>query len=286
MKAILFALLVAACLCDVITREFIDDVQSEVSWEVTPYEENLFRGWTDDEVKSLLGARDIKLDSSAMFASNKKAEPVPEHYDAREKHGKCIHPVRNQANCGSCWAFGATSALSDRYCIGGKDVILSPQDLIECDKTSLCCQGGYIDKAWEFLEKWGVVEDKCKPYNMNCGACRKTDCEHFKCKNGTIWYGSTPQDTKEQMFNHGPIEAAFEVYRDFMAYKSGVYYHQKGEFMGGHAIECLGYGKEQSMEYWLCKNSWGPSWGMSGYFKIKQGDCKIDDNMIACKPNL
>ena len=288
MKAIVLAFLLAVCLCsDAVTRDFIQEVQEQVTWETTPYEENLFRGWTDDEVKSLLGAHDLKEPSLSIFSSlSPKYEPYPENFDPREKWEKCIHPVRNQANCGSCWAFGATSSFSDRFCIAGKDVILSPQDMMECDKTNNCCQGGNQDKAFEWLEKVGVVEDKCKTYNMNCGTCRSTSCEKFKCKKGSMWYGIDTENIKKALFTEGPVEASFRVYRDFMVYKSGVYYHKSGELVGGHAIELLGWGKEGALDYWLCKNSWGAVWGMKGYFKIKMGDCGIDDNMVSCLPEI
>jgi cathepsin B len=71
-----------------------------------------------------------------------------------------------------------------------------------------------------------------------------------------------------------------------MNYKSGVYHHVSGSLEGGHAIKILGWGTESGLDYWLAANSWGPTWGESGYFKIKQGDCGINDQMYACTPDL
>ena len=89
---------------------------------------------------------------------------------------------------------------------------------------------------------------------------------------------------KLQIYNYGPVEGAMDVYKDFLIYKRGVYYHQAGELLGGHAIEVIGWGFENDLYYWLCKNSWGNRWGVDGYFKIKMGDCDVDGNMIACSP--
>jgi len=85
---------------------------------------------------------------------------------------------------------------------------------------------------------------------------------------------------------NGPMEAAFTVYNDFMSYSSGVYYHKTGGVLGGHAIKVLGWGNEGGLDYWLCANSWNTSWGMSGYFKIKWGDCGIDSQVTAGAPQL
>ena len=71
------------------------------------------------------------------------------------------------------------------------------------------------------------------------------------------------------------METRFDVYEDFMSYKSGVYYHATGGLKGGHAIKILGWGTENDIDYWLCANSWGKDWGMKGYFKIELGQCKI-----------
>jgi len=82
------------------------------------------------------------------------------------------------------------------------------------------------------------------------------------------------------------MEGAFTVYEDFFNYAGGVYYHKTGGVAGGHAIKVIGWGVENGLNYWLCANSWGPSWGLSGFFKIKQGDSGINQQMYACKPNI
>jgi len=288
MKALVLALIAAVCLCaPLITRESTEELKRLVTWDVVDYEDNIFKGWTTAEVKRMLGTRKHHEKARLIMSDSLSIPSAPEAFDAREKWPSCIHPVRNQGNCGSCWAFAATNQLSDRFCINGKDLVLSPQYVIECDKDDDCCDGGYLDSSFNFLMKVGTVEDKCLPYDMNCGRCREVNCVHYKCKSGSIrTYESENEKVKEEIYNKGPIEGAFDVYRDFLSYRSGVYYHKTGELLGGHAISVLGFGNEGGLKYWLCKNSWGQGWGMSGYFKIKMGDCDIDTNMITCDPQL
>lgn len=105
---------------------------------------------------------------------------APASFDARDQWPTCVHEIRDQQHCGSCWAFGASEALSDRLCIysdGKEDVVLSPQDLVSCDKGDMGCNGGWIQNAWSYLEKTGIVSDACYPYTSgdgNSGTCRKT----------------------------------------------------------------------------------------------------------------
>jgi cathepsin B len=109
---------------------------------------------------------------------------LPNNFDSREQWPKCVHAIRNQAQCGSCWAFGASEALSDRFCIASKadiNVVLSPEDMVECDSTDYGCQGGILYFAWNYLETTGVVTDKCLPYTSGAG---KVDKCPTKCENG------------------------------------------------------------------------------------------------------
>jgi len=84
------------------------------------------------------------------------------------------------------------------------------------------------------------------------------------------------------MMTNGPIETAFDVYEDFFSYTSGVYVQNSTQFVGGHAIKVLGWGfdTEVNLNYWLAQNSWGNTWGMSGYFWIGYGQCGFDSNFI------
>ena len=77
------------------------------------------------------------------------------------------------------------------------------------------------------------------------------------------------------------MTAAFTVYEDFLTYKSGVYQHQTGSALGGHAIKMIGWGTEDGEDYWLCVNSWNNTWGDQGLFKIKQGDCGINEQIFS-----
>ena len=102
---------------------------------------------------------------------------LPASFDAREVWPHCIHPVRDQGSCGSCWAFAATEVLSDRFCIksgGAVDVVLSPGDLLACEKLNLGCTCGSLPEwAWDYLSKSGTVADACVPYASGGGDTQK-----------------------------------------------------------------------------------------------------------------
>jgi len=87
---------------------------------------------------------------------------------------------------------------------------------------------------------------------------------------------------------NGPVEAAFSVYTDLMAYKSGVYSHVTGDFEGGHAIKIIGWGVEGGKPYWLIVNSWNTVWGEKGLFKMLRGsdECGIESQIVAGLPQL
>lgn len=223
---------------------------------------------------------------------------IPVNYNFNDAHSSCAHPIRNQQQCGSCWAFGSSEAFTDRLCLaGGPNVVLSPEDLVACDSGNYACNGGYLNEAWSFIQNQGLVTDTCFPYTSGNGsvpACPSScvDSEKwtqtFKCKAGTIVNPTTVSGIKAEIYNNGPVEGAFSVYQDFYSYSTGVYHHVSGDFLGGHAIKVLGFGHDDAsnMDYWLCANSWGESWGMNGFFKIKQGDCGIDQQMYACTPSV
>jgi cathepsin B len=266
------------------------------AWEAHTPEENPLRNYSREELLGLVGTYVPAPRFEVESDQYSPLQALPASFDPRsEKFSKCIHPIRDQAQCGSCWAFGSTEALSDRFCINGLDVVLSPQDPVSCDYNNYGCDGGYLNLVWAYFTNTGVVTEGCFPYASQSG--NAPDCpttqkcangaawKKYKCKGNSVVNPQTTDAIKTELYNNGPLEGAFTVYEDFFNYKSGVYYHVSGGVAGGHAIKVLGWGTENGLNYWLCANSWGASWGLSGFFKIKQGDCGINQQMYACTPN-
>jgi cathepsin B len=278
-----------------ITSDYIEDLKSKVSYQVFDYESHPFKGYSEAQLKSMLGLKrhpefvPKKMEYGIVDAT------LPTTFDSRTQWPTCVHAIRDQAQCGSCWAFAASEVLSDRFCIatnGKTDVILSPQDLVSCDKTDYGCDGGYLDHSWQYLVSTGIVSDDCLPYSSGTGrvaACPKTGT----CKKGS-WLkyrasGFTQfqsiNDIKQSLVSEGPVETGFDVYDDFMNYSGGVYTRTSDNLLGGHAVKVVGWGVEGSDEHWIVANSWGSSWGETGFFRIKFGECNFDSDMIAGAPN-
>jgi len=177
-----------------------------MSWRAGASE--FFRGKTVGDARRLLGLSIRPGGGTALpvgghtIAGLDSWEP-PESFDAREAWSSCptIGTIRNQGSCGSCWAFAATEALEDRFCVAGDTSIqgsctsstsaaagvaegcLSPQFLIDCNTASHRspadggCGGGFLDNVWEFLQAQGVPIESCDPYRecayppfANCSA--------------------------------------------------------------------------------------------------------------------
>lgn len=246
----------AAAAMHPVNQEIVDRIKSSAStWE--PYEpnENPLKDFTTEQIDALFGAIVELPNGPNNYIMPVEASQVPDSIDGRTQWGSCVHPIRDQAQCGSCWAFGASEALSDRFCIasnGSIDVILSPQDLVSCDTVNMGCDGGYVPKAWNYLASTGIVSDSCKPYVSGEGTvptCSNTCADgsvakKYKCKSGSVVNPRTVPQIKAEISANGPVEAVFTVYGDFLNYKSGVYQHTHGLPKGAHAIKVLGYGTE------------------------------------------
>lgn len=114
----------------------------------------------------------------------------------------------------------------------------------------------------------------------NYNATYSQDKRKFK---SSYSVSSNPQAIQTEIMTYGPVTAAFTVYADFEAYKSGVYQHVTGSYLGGHAIKILGWGVDNGTPYWLVANSWNNDWGENGFFRIKRGnnECGIEGQIVA-----
>ena len=286
MKIIIAALLVSLAVASLhpVNHEMVAQIKQKAStWTPMEVEENPFAYMPIEQIKGMMGTKLTVVNAKPIdygFAPDA-------NFDGREAWGTKVHPIRDQGQCGSCWAFGATEALSDRFAIEKNvDVILSPQHLVSCDKNNYGCNGGYLFYAWQFMQKTGVMTEECYPYTSgktqvdgDCfTTCADGSAPVFYHAGGYKAAGSV-LETQQAIQEQGPVEAAFTVYADFMNYKSGVYQHTSGGLLGGHAIKCIGWGTEAGVDYWLMANSWDTTWGDNGFFKIKRGDCGVDSQM-------
>lgn len=254
---------------------------------------------SDEEIKRFLLGTIIKPSEDVPVLNVTKVIAVPESFDGRTQWPGCIHEIRNQGQCGSCWAFAGSEVLSDRFCIasGGKvNVVLSPQDPVSCDTSNYGCNGGYLLNQWQYMVKTGIVTDACFPYVSGTGsvpACPSTcpgtsqPMANFKHK-ASKFYTVASANIQQDVMTNGPVEAAFYVYRDFMQYTSGVYQHTSGAFLGGHAVKIIGWGVSSGTPYWIIANSWGETWGMKGFFWMLRGknECGIESQIYTGTPAL
>lgn len=249
---------------------------------------------TYENVKGMMGAKMMGLDHPELnytipeHVSVKYNSTIPTAFDSRTQWKGLIHPIMNQLQCGSCWAFSAAEVLSDRFAIATNKAspALSPEDLVSCDTGDMGCNGGMLPNAWSYLTNTGIVTNKCFPYTAGTGT--PAQCA-TKCADGETWtkykaqnsYAlNTVEKMQQEIMTNGPIQVAFMVYKSFMSYKSGVYTKKWYELSpeGGHAVKIVGWGTDSGVDYWTVANSWGTTWGMDGFFNIKRGvdECKIE----------
>jgi len=317
--AVLLVLCFSACALAYVDYELIEKVNTNPASTWKAGENAIFKGKTLDEIKRLMGTK-VRRVNKRIPIMGRPVEPnaLPASFDARTAWPGCksLSMIRNQAECGSCWAFGAVEAFTDRWCIASNQTenpIFSPANMVSCDQFDSGCEGGNLESAWQYLQDSGVPSDECQPYNIPTCPPDQQPCLNFvdtpKCQStcydsagnstGPITtrykadngrnvgqYGNDISEIKAELMKRGPVEAAFSVYADFVHYKSGVYSHQSGQMLGGHAVKIIGWGKEDNTPYWLISNSWTTSWGDEGYFKIKMGDdeCGIEDGVTVGDP--
>lgn len=279
-----------------INTDMVSNIKTKTSlW--TPYEAqgNPLNNYTHEQLLAMLGTYIVP--SNKQYPGSQVTE-TPDSFDARKTWPNYVHAIRDQQQCGSCWAFGASEAFSDRFAIasnGKINVVLSPEDMVSCDTNDYGCNGGYMDMAWEYLAQHGLHTDACDPYQAGSGvapAC-PSSCKDgsdfknvYKCVANSIRQSQGIDQIKSEIVNNGPVEVAFTVYEDFFSYSGGIYKHTSGGVAGGHAVKIVGYGSEGGVNYWIVANSWGPNWGENGFFRIAFGECGIEDQVFSCTPDL
>ncbi len=187
-----------------------------------------------------------------------------------------VTPVKNQGQCGSCWAFSTTGALEGALFLAThKLVSLSEQMIVDCDTTDSGCNGGLMDNAFNWVaSRGGVCAEAAYAYTAQTGACQK-GCALVP---GTAPKQHTDVEPTDEALMAAiagqPVSLAIEADQSgFQFYSSGVFTGECGTALD-HGVLGVGYGPASGTEpaYYKVKNSWGSSWGDAGYIKIEKGN--------------
>lgn len=187
-------------------------------------------------------------------------------------------PVKDQGQCGSCWAFSAVDAIESYGFLNGSYPLteLSAQQVNACDKTDGGCNGGDTITAYEYVQKKGIETEKSYPYTSGGG--RTGICKYSADKVAVQITGyvtiKKDEDAVHTATNSGPLSICVAA-TAFQTYNSGVLKLCPGSV--DHCVQIVGYDDTFKTPYWRVRNSWASDWGEKGYIRLEQGKniCKI-----------
>ena len=256
---------------------------------LSPYDRRRLCG-----LKEFSGTSD-EMTTEEILKSPTEMPPVGAHppvFDWRNKDGgDWTTPIKDQASCGSCWAFGSLAAVEAQYNIEkgnpDMDIDLSEQEMVSCSPGD--CGGWHIPGTMNWLRDNGTVYESCFPYEASDAPPCDDHCSDWW---RNVWkiegWGSVSSsiDAIKERLLDAPLPTGMTVYTDFWSYSGGVYEHTSGSVEGGHLVTIVGWNDTEGC--WICKNSWGTDWGEdtyglsgeTGWFRIKYGECGIEDNTV------
>ncbi|XP_062230511.1 cysteine protease XCP2-like [Phragmites australis] len=245
---------------------------------------NEFADLTHDEFKATyLGlrpsssSRDVDGEAEGSFRyEGVRADKVPKAVDWRKKGA--VTEVKNQGQCGSCWAFSTVAAVEGiNQIVTGNLTSLSEQELIDCSTDgNNGCNGGIMDYAFSYIAgSGGLHTEEAYPYLMEEGDCGQ------KAGSGQVvtisGYEDVPANDEQGLIKalaHQPVSVAIEASgRHFQFYSGGVFDGPCGAELD-HGVAAVGYGTSKGQDYIIVKNSWGSHWGEKGYIRMKRGTGK------------
>jgi KDEL-tailed cysteine endopeptidase len=248
---------------------------------------NKFADLTGSEFAGMYGGLVGKPNASSFGVHKYSGDALPDSVDWVAKGA--VTPVKDQAECGSCWAFSSTGALEGAWQIAtGKLLSFSEQQLVDCAKFrwgDMGCSGGLQKHAFGYIEQNALCTEDEYPYtgkNSIFTQCKASSCASNPglAKGGLASFKFV--DGNEQALMSAivqqPVSVSIEADQDvFHLYKSGIVQGSGCGTTLDHAVLAVGYGTDAGTKYWKVKNSWTTTWGEKGYVRIIRGsdECGI-----------
>ena len=208
---------------------------------------------------------------------------APAEFDWRAKGA--VGAVKDQGQCGSCWAFSAVANLEGlQFIKSGKSVVLSEQQLVDCDKVDSGCNGGLMENAFNYVKGHGLGLAAEYPYRARGGSCKKVE-SHVAVKGFHFAGTDNEEEIKKFVATTGPVSIALNA-GTLQFYDGGVIDADENECNPqeiDHGVAIVGYGTENGQQYWLVRNSWGQNWGENGYFRVAlgKGVCGVNTYVVS-----
>ncbi|KPA74662.1 cathepsin L-like protease (CPB) [Leptomonas pyrrhocoris] len=200
-----------------------------------------------------------------------------------------VTPVKDQGQCGSCWAFSAVGNIESQWKVAGHPLVrLSEQQLVSCDDVDMGCNGGIMDQAYDWLinnANGNMYTEESYPYVSGSGLephCN--DSSDLVIGASIEGHVSIKQDEDVMaawLAEHGPIAIAVDA-NAFQSYRSGILTDCNGGRLN-HGVLLVGYNTTNEIPYWVIKNSWGADWGEGGYIRVRKGtnECLITEYPVS-----
>jgi len=194
----------------------------------------------------------------------------PTSVDWRTKNA--VTPVKDQGQCGSCWAFSATGSMEGAWAIAtGNLVSLSEQQLVDCSgpEGDDGCDGGLMDNAFQYvIDNKGICTEASYPYKGVDGTCATTCNKVVTISSFTDVMTMNETAILLAVVNQ-PVSIAVEADQSYWQnYQGGIVSDPGCGTALDHGVLIVGYGTENNVDFWIVKNSWGASWGESGYIRL------------------
>jgi len=198
--------------------------------------------------------------------------------------------VKNQASCGSCWAFSTVGNIEARYYINFKtSVRLSEQQLVDCDtEYDEGCNGGLMEYAFAYLEKNGLESEDDYPYTGYDGTCAYSSTKAVALVSNYTKLDSTDEtEIQSYLYTQGPLAIAINA-DPFQYYSGGIIDEDESSCDPeslNHGVVLVGWGTSSGTDYWIIRNSWGTSWGEKGYVRVARGKgtCGVNTYVTAAE---